>query len=91
MTLVSRLSVALGDRYRIECQIGAGGMAMILLATDLRHDRQVALKPVVQGRHEPVEDVQGDVSEAIGRHAPVVPARARPATRSTRPKVPASR
>ncbi|MGH7644924.1 MAG: protein kinase domain-containing protein, partial [Gemmatimonadales bacterium] len=35
---------ALGDRYRIEREIGRGGMATVLLAQDLRHDRPVALK-----------------------------------------------
>jgi serine/threonine protein kinase len=42
--LLSRLQVALGDRYRIEGEIGAGGMATVYLAQDLRHDRRVALK-----------------------------------------------
>src|SRR5512138_1584100 len=36
--------VAIGDRYRIEREIGAGGMATVYLAHDLRHDRNVALK-----------------------------------------------
>jgi Tol biopolymer transport system component/tRNA A-37 threonylcarbamoyl transferase component Bud32 len=40
----SRLQVALADRYRIEREIGAGGMATVYLAQDLRHDRRVALK-----------------------------------------------
>jgi serine/threonine-protein kinase len=39
-----RLSAHLGDRYRIERQLGAGGMAIVHLAHDLRHDRKVALK-----------------------------------------------
>ena len=42
--LLSRLQVALADRYRIESEIGAGGMATVYLAQDLRHDRRVALK-----------------------------------------------
>ncbi|HEX9563746.1 MAG TPA: serine/threonine-protein kinase [Gemmatimonadaceae bacterium] len=42
--LMARLSAALADRYRIERQLGAGGMATVYLATDLRHQRQVALK-----------------------------------------------
>jgi eukaryotic-like serine/threonine-protein kinase len=45
MTAVSeRLSTALSDRYRIEREIGAGGMATVYLARDVRHDREVALK-----------------------------------------------
>ena len=39
-----RLRSALADRYRIEREIGAGGMATVYLAQDLRHDRRVALK-----------------------------------------------
>jgi eukaryotic-like serine/threonine-protein kinase len=39
-----RLSVALSDRYRIEREIGAGGMATVYLAFDIKHDRRVALK-----------------------------------------------
>jgi eukaryotic-like serine/threonine-protein kinase len=39
-----RLTTALGDRYRIERELGAGGMATVYLARDLKHDRDVALK-----------------------------------------------
>ena len=39
-----RLSDALADRYRIERELGAGGMATVYLARDLRHDRPVAIK-----------------------------------------------
>jgi serine/threonine-protein kinase len=42
--LLSRLQGALSDRYRIEREIGAGGMATVYVAQDLRHDRKVALK-----------------------------------------------
>jgi eukaryotic-like serine/threonine-protein kinase len=42
--LLNRLQVALADRYRIEREIGAGGMATVFLAHDIRHDRRVALK-----------------------------------------------
>ena len=38
--LQSRLQVALADRYRIEGEIGAGGMATVYLAQDLKHDRR---------------------------------------------------
>jgi len=40
------LAAALADRYRIERQLGQGGMATVYLARDLRHDREVAIKVV---------------------------------------------
>jgi Tol biopolymer transport system component len=43
-TVTERLSTSLADRYRIERELGAGGMATVYLAQDLRHDRQVAVK-----------------------------------------------
>jgi len=43
-TPADRLGQALQDRYRIERELGAGGMATVYLAHDVRHDRKVALK-----------------------------------------------
>ena len=39
-----RLASALADRYRIERELGQGGMATVYLAEDLRHHRKVAIK-----------------------------------------------
>jgi serine/threonine-protein kinase len=39
-----RLAAALADRYRIERELGAGGMATVYLAEDLKHHRRVAIK-----------------------------------------------
>jgi serine/threonine protein kinase len=39
-----RLTAALSDRYAIERELGAGGMATVYLAQDLKHDRKVAIK-----------------------------------------------
>jgi serine/threonine-protein kinase len=38
------LRASLADRYRIERELGAGGMATVYLAEDLKHKRKVALK-----------------------------------------------
>src|ERR671916_540468 len=40
------LAAALADRYVLEREVGAGGMATVYLARDLRHKRSVALKVV---------------------------------------------
>jgi len=42
--VLTRLTAAFADRYAIERELGAGGMATVYLARDLKHDRQVALK-----------------------------------------------
>ena len=41
---VPHLTSALSDRYTIEGELGAGGMATVYLARDLKHDRKVAVK-----------------------------------------------
>ena len=44
MDLLDRLRTALADRYEVRCEIGRGGMAIVFLARDLRHTRDVAVK-----------------------------------------------
>jgi Tol biopolymer transport system component/tRNA A-37 threonylcarbamoyl transferase component Bud32 len=39
-----RLAAALASRYRIERELGQGGMATVFLAEDLKHKRRVAVK-----------------------------------------------
>jgi len=42
--MIGRLTAALADRYRIERELGQGGMATVYLAEDLKHKRRVAVK-----------------------------------------------
>jgi eukaryotic-like serine/threonine-protein kinase len=49
------LNSAIGDRYRIEREIGRGGMAVVYLADDLRHRRKVAIK-----------FIQPELAQAVG-------------------------
>jgi tRNA A-37 threonylcarbamoyl transferase component Bud32 len=44
MSDLERLTASLADRYRIERELGAGGMATVYLGEDLRHQRRVAVK-----------------------------------------------
>jgi len=43
-TFIGALTTALAERYRIERELGRGGMATVYLAEDLKHHRRVALK-----------------------------------------------
>src|SRR4051812_70817 len=40
----TQLTLALAARYRIERELGAGGMATVYLAHDVKHERDVAIK-----------------------------------------------
>jgi serine/threonine-protein kinase len=41
---ITRLNAALEGRYRIESELGEGGMATVYLADDIKHEGKVALK-----------------------------------------------
>ncbi len=41
---LARLTTALADRYRIDRELGVGGMATVYLAHDHKHNREVAIK-----------------------------------------------
>ena len=46
---MQRLETALAGRYRIERELGRGGMAAVFLAEDLKHHRRVAIKVMDPG------------------------------------------
>jgi tetratricopeptide (TPR) repeat protein/tRNA A-37 threonylcarbamoyl transferase component Bud32 len=54
--LAARIAAALADRYRIERELGQGGMATVYLAEDLKHRRRVAVKVL---RPELAESIGG--------------------------------
>ena len=57
---ITRLNAALEGRYRIESELGEGGMATVYLADDIKHERKVALKvlkPELSFRRSPSPSV----------------------------------
>ena len=53
---IDRLTAALSDRYRLDRELGAGGMATVYLAHDVKHNRDVAIKVL-----------RDDVAQSVGR------------------------
>ena len=69
---LARLKDALSDRYAIERELGAGGMATVYLAEDLKHHRKVAIAEELCGWWERdsgsgFPGLPPGVSMAIGR------------------------
>src|SRR2546426_10622336 len=44
MEVLGQLAAELGDRYRLERELGQGGMAVVFFPEDLKHRRRVAIK-----------------------------------------------
>ncbi len=53
--ILDRVKAALADRYKIERELGSGGMATVYLAEDLKLHRKVAVKVL-----RPDEDLDPD-------------------------------
>ena len=73
---VPRLHAALADRYRIERELGRGGMATVYLAQDLRHRRRVALKvlkPELAAVLGPERFLQEIATTAALQHPSILP------------------
>lgn len=67
-----RLSTALTARYTIERELGAGGMAIVYLANDTKHHRQVAVKSLRPELAESIgaERFLREIEIAAGLHHP---------------------
>ena len=76
MYALTQLNAARAGRYEIEREIGAGGMATVYLAHDVRHERNVALK-VLEPKLDAVLGVERFPSEikvtANLQHANLLP------------------
>ena len=66
MPATDKLRASLADRYIIEREIGAGGMATVYLARDVKHDREVALKVL---RPDNNVDIRRRITRDCERHS----------------------
>jgi eukaryotic-like serine/threonine-protein kinase len=72
--ILERLRPHFGDRYAIERELGQGGMATVYLATDLRHNRPVAIKVLQPGTVLGPERFLREIQLAAGlTHPHIVP------------------
>ncbi len=73
---LERVRACLADRYRIERELGQGGMATVFLAYDVRHDRKVAikvLKPALAHALGPERFLREVATTANLRHPHILP------------------
>jgi serine/threonine-protein kinase len=72
MDVIDDLNAALAGKYRLEREIGAGGMAVVYLARDLRHGREVAVKVMNAelGAMVGAERFLSEISVMAGLHHP---------------------
>ena len=84
MDLLEHLQSALGERYRIERELGRGGMATVYLAQDLKHGRRVALK-VLRPELSPALGADRFFERSQSRPACSTPTSSRSTTRAKPP------
>src|SRR3954462_8393056 len=70
--IIATLSQQLAGHYRVERELGAGGMATVYLARDLKHDRDVAIKVLHPnlGAAIDAESFLGELRVAASLHHP---------------------
>ncbi len=77
-----RLASALADRYRIERELGQGGMATVYLAEDLKHQRKVAIKVLRSELSALVFEGDGRIGDYAGGYTDWMQDKAKEAARA---------
>src|SRR5688572_19013140 len=67
---INRLTAALAGRYTVEREIGAGGMAAVYLAQDVRHSRPVAVKVMSADLQQSPERFLAEIRTAANLNHP---------------------